>query len=128
MPERNILIRLESVVAGSVGRAFNAVNTNVGRLEEGFAESRREVSRLTAEVKRMTAAGEDVSDVTRRLAQAKERTAEFRREVARAKERVQQLAGHRAAAEPDCRGVRQDRGGVGRAVRRSRVWAERGGN
>ena len=155
MPERNIILRLESVVSGSVGRAFNAVRqdisgvesglrvaagrsatltadarqlagaadtakaaydrvgggisglgavgrriftairTDVGRLEEEFADSRREVSRLTRELKDLTAAGQDVTDITRRLEAAKERAGAFRREVALAKERLDDLAATR---------------------------------
>lgn len=89
--ERNIVVRLESVISGSVGRAFTALGQNVGRLESQFADSKQEVARLTREIKRMAAAGEDVSAVSRELEEAKQRTAQFRREVARAKERMDQL-------------------------------------
>ena len=91
MAERSIILRLEAAVSGSVGRAFGSLNQNVGRLEQGFGDSRQEVSRLTRQMRAMTAAGEDVTDVARRLDQAKERTGEFRRELARAKERMDRL-------------------------------------
>ena len=106
MPERNIIIRLQSVVGASVGRAFNAVNADIGEMEDGFKEARGEVARLTRQVKELTREGKDTSAVTRELGDAQQRAAHFRREVDRARRSMQRLneAGERASKIGDALG------------------------
>ena len=91
MPERNIVLRLQSVVSGSVGRAFASVNQNVAQLEANFRESGQEVGRLTREMRELAREGKDVSDIERRLESAKRATQQWREELTRANQRMAQL-------------------------------------
>ena len=91
MPDRNIVLRLQSVVSGSVGRAFSAVNQNVAQLEANFRESGQEVGRLTREMRQLTREGKDVSDIERRLEEAKRATQRWREELTRANQRMERL-------------------------------------
>ena len=94
--DRNIVLRLQSVVSGSVGRAFASVNENVAQLEESFRASGQEVGRLTRELRDARRAGLDVSDIERRLEQAKDATARWRVELQRVNARMERLDQARA--------------------------------
>ena len=63
MAERNVILRLESVVSGSVGRAFKTVTTNVDAIQAEFDQAKLAVSETTREMKKLQRAGEDTTDV-----------------------------------------------------------------
>ena len=92
MAERNVILRLESVVAGSVGRAFKTVTTNVDEIQKEFDQAKLAVSETTREMKRLQREGKDISDVERRLEEAQRATKRWREELQTARARLDRVA------------------------------------
>ena len=93
MPDRNIILRLQGVVSGSVRNAFAGVNQDVGELQAKFNASKADVAALTREMRKLASEGKDISDIERRLEAARVETRRWRTELQTATARLERLDG-----------------------------------